>query len=379
MSFFAVTEEKIGKVRKHPNADRLDIVTLDNIDFQFIVGKDSCKVGETVIYFPIDSILPPDLLEFLNLTGKLGGNNKDRVRTIKLRGEVSQGIVSTREEINRFISTKPQETLKHDLTSDLGVIKYESADSIPQPGRGPQHHRSNTLPAGVTLYDLEGCERNANAVTQLALGMVSITEKLEGSNWSMKYDGHEFKINTHRHEIITKPYDPPDMFIQTALQQNLSAFAISIFYDEGLNDCASDTNRDFIVLYGELCGPKILKNIYKLPQYRIYLFDIKINSRWLSADKVKHYCEKYGALQVPILAHNVDLVEWVAAQRPVKWEEEKSGEFGIPAASNGRSAINPEIAREGIVIRPMVEQWSSELYGRLILKQRSPEYLAREK
>jgi hypothetical protein len=45
--------------------------------------------------------------------------------------------------------------------------------------------------------------------------------------------------------------------------------------------------------------------------------------------------------------------------------------------SNGRSIINPDKLREGIVIKPMVEMCDVDLKGRLFLKQRSPEYLSK--
>jgi hypothetical protein len=47
----------------------------------------------------------------------------------------------------------------------------------------------------------------------------------------------------------------------------------------------------------------------------------------------------------------------------------------IAEASNGPSRITPTLLREGIVIRPMREM-REEMIGRLIIKQRSPQYLA---
>lgn len=71
MSEFAVTIERIGEVWNHPNADRLDLARVDGMSFQFIVGRDQYKVGDLVVYFPIDSLLPQNIVEKLGLVGKL--------------------------------------------------------------------------------------------------------------------------------------------------------------------------------------------------------------------------------------------------------------------------------------------------------------------
>lgn len=51
MAFFAVTLETIRSVVKHPQADRLDLCTLEGMDFQFVTLKDQFKPGERVLYF----------------------------------------------------------------------------------------------------------------------------------------------------------------------------------------------------------------------------------------------------------------------------------------------------------------------------------------
>ena len=72
--------------------------------------------------------------------------------------------------------------------------------------------------------------------------------------------------------------------------------------------------------------------------------------------------DQCGIETVPLLATDVTLREWLAGKTLAK-------------ASNGKSLLNSSLLREGIVIRPMTEQRSEPL-GRVIIKQRSPEYLA---
>ena len=74
-------------------------------------------------------------------------------------------------------------------------------------------------------------------------------------------------------------------------------------------------------------------------------------------------------MQAPTLGYNVTLREWLNGRT-------------IQEASNGKSLLAPDRLREGIVVVPMVEQkvqWGDLSVKRLMLKQRSPAYLAKEK
>ena len=85
MSFFAVTTEEISEISNHPNADRLAIASLKGMGFSFIVGKETWKVGDQCLYFPLDAVLPDEILKVLGVEGKLAGAKKNRIKTIKKR------------------------------------------------------------------------------------------------------------------------------------------------------------------------------------------------------------------------------------------------------------------------------------------------------
>ena len=60
-SNFRVPISIIKEINNHPNADRLEVAKV--YDFNVIVKKGQYKIGDTVIYVPIDSILPKNLEE----------------------------------------------------------------------------------------------------------------------------------------------------------------------------------------------------------------------------------------------------------------------------------------------------------------------------
>src|SRR5260221_603855 len=95
MSIFSVSVERIASVWEHANADRLELARLASMSYQFVIAKGSYQVCDLVVYFPIDSLLPASIISALELTGKLAGSEKNRVKTIRLRGVISQGVVAS--------------------------------------------------------------------------------------------------------------------------------------------------------------------------------------------------------------------------------------------------------------------------------------------
>ena len=116
------------------------------------------------------------------------------------------------------------------------------------------------------------------------------------------------------------------------------------------------------MIYGEICGPGIQGNIYRLSEPTVFVFDIKINGQWLAPAKFVDTAYEYGLTTVPILSEGITLENWLNGKT-------------IKQASNGESKLF-KTDREGIVIRPMKEQYCELLKGRLVLKQRSPVYLS---
>lgn len=106
--------QKIKSLAPIPGADRIEVAEV--LGWRCVVAKsDQLKVGDLVVYFEIDTLLPPTpVFEFMR-------ERKFRVRTIKLRGQVSQGLVMPLKAVLGERAVK--EGL--DLTAELGVKKYD--------------------------------------------------------------------------------------------------------------------------------------------------------------------------------------------------------------------------------------------------------------
>lgn len=90
MSTLRVTAELLT-VHEHPNADALELAQVGL--YRAVVAKGAYRSGDAAVYIPEQSVLPAALIEELGLTGRLAGGESNRVKAVRLRGELSQGIV----------------------------------------------------------------------------------------------------------------------------------------------------------------------------------------------------------------------------------------------------------------------------------------------
>lgn len=370
MSTFNVTIRKLDKVWNHPNADRLDLAQVEGCAFQFVVGRNEYRAGDEVLYFPVDSVLQPDIIEALGLTGKLSGKEKNRIKTVRLRGEISQGVVCRRDIFFGPSSSEFQFRCGDDwknwtpeeITKALKVVKYDPP-SVPCKSAKLVH-----MPDMIGVYDIEGADQFPDVVDALMGEKVYISEKLEGMNFwiscapcMVPYASlpssyrPEISVGQRHHEI--QPIEGAEHdFWRVAKAQGLDRFVHVLAADifTGMR----------VTARGEYLGPGSQGNIYKLPENKVYIFDIMINDEYLRPDEYLSWCRMHDVPTPPLLARDVLLKDWLIGRT-------------IRQASTGESKIAcmPNVLREGIVIKPMVEARHDKV-GRLFIKQRSPEYLA---
>jgi len=164
MSNFKVSKEKI-ELFVHPNADALQIGKVGS--YQVVVQKGMYNDGDEVIFAPEKSILSGALKG--EYEKYLSGKSKDRVKSIRLRGEISCGIIIPPHLIDNFESIQVGE----DISEMLGIVKYEPP--IPQ-----------QLSGKVKTFDMpfvgsHDCEHANIYVNDLVDGeRVIISEKLHG-------------------------------------------------------------------------------------------------------------------------------------------------------------------------------------------------------
>jgi len=346
MAIFRVEITEIQEVRHHPSADRLDLAKVGAVDLQFVVGRDQYKPGDSVVYFPIDSLLPEELVELMGLTGRLSGPKKNRVKTVELRHQISQGLVCGLQTIADFLKTDAGSLISDTLTELLGVEKYEP------PVIPCLHGKLVPLPPGVSVYDIEGCERFPQALRVLETMLCCITEKVEGMNAGLTVNADNDVIINQRNFAIIEDQHNEHMIGKAFRAQGLDALARKIKASVGANQ---------VTLRGELIGPGVQGNYYGLSDHRILLFDIMVDYNYLDATEFMEVVP--AEHRVPVVDSGVLLSDFLS----------KHG-GSLALASDGPSLLSP-VDREGLVVKPMFEVQRRD-FGRLIIKKRGPIYLA---
>ena len=174
MSTLVVEVCEVKAVYPHPNADALEFITVKG--WPVIVQKAlGLKPGDRVVYFPPDTVMPPELAERLGITRYLAplpreidGTRKPglRVRAARLRGQPSYGTIDHQVD--------PAWEVGRDVRDVYGVTKFEPPV---RPTDG------DALPAVAAFHPYTDIENIRNFPDVLGPGEeVVITEKLHGKN-----------------------------------------------------------------------------------------------------------------------------------------------------------------------------------------------------
>lgn len=168
MSEFAVKVVRVDEVSDHPNAERLEMARIGG--YRCVVPRGKYTAGALVAYIPESAVLPDPLLDELGMTGSslLAGAEHNRVKAIRLRGELSQGIV---------YPARLEWSEGQDVASALGVTKYEPPIPAHLSGQVANVGERNTV-----RYDIENWKKYPDAIPD---GLpVVFTEKIHGT-WTM--------------------------------------------------------------------------------------------------------------------------------------------------------------------------------------------------
>ena len=308
MSEFRVPLTTIKEVFPHPNATALEFVKC--YDFNVIVTKDKYKVGDQVIYVPIDSVLPQSLADKLFPVGSKIRLNKNRIRQIKIRGEYSQGMIIDLEDIvieqGIFYGM-----LEQDFSTVLGITKYEPGpapfESVP--GKKRQKPKENPL-----FHQYNGVENIKWYPDLFAEGEeVVIQEKLHGSNCRASI--LPYSANTPWKKFKKWLGFAPEFeycygsnMVQLQERKNYKGWYGENVYGNVLKKVdAFNKIKPGETIYGELIGEGIQKNYsYGHKEHHFVLFDVKklqqdSTQLWLTPEEVRHFAKERGFDLVPVL------------------------------------------------------------------------------
>jgi RNA ligase (TIGR02306 family) len=320
-------ERKLSSVRKITNltpiegADKIELATIDA--WKVVVAKDvNHKVDDMVIYCEIDSFLPvKEEFEFLRKSSykKMSdGTEGFRLKTIKLRGQVSQGLILPMSVVEY---TNVQFKVGMDVTNLLGVTKYEPPIPAELAGKvkgmfpsflhKTDEERVQNLASEYESYK----EKNKEDVK------FYVTEKLDGSSATFYIKDGVFGVCSRNLELLETE---GNSFWRVARELKLEELLVSL----GKNIC----------LQGELIGEGVQGNPYKVKGQTVRFFngfniDTQENIPFLEFVELT---QKMNLTTVPILDYDFTLPETV--ENMLEYADKKS-------------ELNSNLDREGIVVR----------------------------
>lgn len=354
------TIRTIASTRPIQGADRIEVAQVDG--WECVVKKGEFEVGQHIVYVEVDSVMPerPEF-EFLR-------DRKFRVRTIKLRGQVSQGLVLPLD-----ILPAGNYKLGDDVTELLGVTKYDpqaqqEALLLTKQPKTPTNpvvkflmrfkwyrrlfmkpKRKGGFPDWIvktdetriqnltTLFDIERKKGT----------LFSVTEKVDGQSATYFLQ----KISRRKYEFGVCSRN-----IRLGTPDNSSYWTIARKYD--IENVLKKLIGEYqtIVLQGEICGDGIQGNKYHISGYDFFAFNLIYPDHKCTTAEIKETLAPFGIKSVPIVEEGKALPETIAE---------------LVEYSKGKSVVRKEQKREGVVMR--------NVQNNISFKVINPDFLLAEK
>lgn len=326
-----MTERKLATIRRVaniepiPDADAIDVATVDG--WKVVVKKGEFQIGDLAVYFEIDSWIPKAIAPFLNKGRTYNEVEGERLRTVKLRKQISQGLLlpmsavasQWRHDDNWYLRAFDIDYLVEgdDLTEYLQIQKYEK----PLPGSLSGVVKGN-FPSFLRKTDQERVQNKTRYFEQWKANgcLWEVTEKLDGS--SMTVYMHEGVFG-----VCSRNYD-------------LEETEGNTFWQVARRDLDGHIPEGYAV-QGELVGPGIQGNKYGLSAPDFYIFDVWNirDAEYLEPWARREFCKNRALNHVPVLEENFAV---------------SSDVDGLLAMADGRSVIGNKSAREGLVFKNVV-------------------------
>lgn len=366
MSEFKVTVERL-KVFPHPNADRLELAQVGL--YRSVIAKGQFQDGDYALYIPEQAVLPPELIEELGLTGRLAGADKNRVKAIRLRGELSQGIVCRPAALalrwDEDDKMQPLAGVDVNFGEDLGITKWVPPIPVGMAGE------VEPAPELLRWIDIENIKRYPD-MFQPGEEVVA-TEKIHGTCFLLTYDVAEDatwvsskgmggknlalkESDTNVYWRAAKKYKLP--LLAAALADMFGAERVGLYgevYGNGVQDLhyGADASRD------ETLGFALFDVAVQMPEQGPMFLDAEV---WDLA--VEAEVNRIGIPPVPVVP--------VLYRGPYDYDTMAKLAEGTELVSGSSLHL-----REGLVVRPAAERRSDLTGGRAIAKFVSEAYLTR--
>lgn len=295
--------QKVKAIRPIEGADKIEVVQVLNWDC--VAQKGLYNIGDLVIYFEIDSLLPDiPMLEWLKKSAWSQKLNKYKISTHKFRGQISQGLILPLSDLDNLLEQiRPDNILARtswrqyategtDLTEILGIEKYE-----PPVSNGPLGE--------IISHEWYVPKTDEERIQVCAENVLPEYIKSEQVDWyeSVKLDGASCTAGLFEDAFLIGGRN------QWYKDENMYTTTVKKYGDieKHLRDYQKLTGK-YIVFQGELCGPGIQSNRLGLKEKEWFIFNVWVSDtgkmdsyKKLDLLRFLNMCDDFGLPHVPII------------------------------------------------------------------------------
>jgi RNA ligase (TIGR02306 family) len=329
------TIREIEEIKPIPEADKICAYRVGGWWVVDTINK--YDVNDLAIYCEVDSWIPHELAPFLSKgqePREYNGVKGERLKTVKLRGQVSQGLLLPSTILDELgLWPLAGDPVGHNLTNQLNIQKWEP----PIPSQLQGKMRGN-FPHFIPKTDQERCQNLRKDIFDTHKDDVyEVTTKLDGSSMTVYVKDGEVHVCSRNIDLIETE---GNTFWNTAREQNII---------DTLLELSSEKGEEYAI-QGELIGEGIQGNPEKLTGHKFFLFDIYsiTAGRYLKADERYSILDKLNMNGASI--EHVPIVEQGLRVAQAYDSIDELLEF-----AEGPS-LNPQTKREGLVFK----SWESD-------------------
>lgn len=336
------TIEKIESLTPIEGADKIELAKVRG--WNVVVQKGLYKEGDQAIYFEIDTMLPENDERYASFMERgvrtdSAGRTGHVVKTIRLKGQYSQGLVMPIQEFSSELSTT---LIGQDVTNDVGVWKWEP----PIPANLSGKVRGG-LPGWVRKTDAERIQ-NFEDFLPLNPDEFYCTEKLDGSSVTFTLNGDDFHVCSRNLDLEETQ---GNTFWEIA-----NRYDIKDILTRWLEDINTLEACETVTIQGEILGEGVNGNRLGLKGHHFSAFNFEVNGTPLPLELIEE--------QLPI-------VPWVDIPAPQSVSE------ALEAVDGMKSLLAKDRLAEGVVWRR--KDGENITPGVRALKAISNKYLLKEK
>jgi RNA ligase (TIGR02306 family) len=251
---------RIADILPIEGADAIEVAVVDG--WKVVIKKGEFAIGDSAIYLEIDSWVPHEIAPFLSKghdPREYNGVKGERLRTVKLRGQVSQGLLLNYwdfpDVVKEFHKTRivdPNDSDRSfDVTDILGIQKWEAPIPAQLQGQAKGTFPSSLIPK-TDQERIQNCFRDIEKKGDVTY---EVTMKLDGSSMTIfRWEG-ELRVCSRNMELKINDENKDNTFVAMALE-------------------IGDRIPEGVALQGELMGPGVQGNREGLKDHKFFVFDI---------------------------------------------------------------------------------------------------------